>query len=82
MFALVPTWHPYSRPEGSVSVIVAAAAARPWSLAYRRRMRLAVLGPLVAAGWTVLRFTWDDVVRRPEQVASSILRLLGALDAG
>lgn len=28
---------------------------------------------LVHAGWTVLRFTWHDVVRRPEYVARSIL---------
>ena len=34
---------------------------------------------LVAAGWTVLRFTWDDVHQRPERVAAAILRLLGAL---
>ncbi|MDQ6728126.1 MAG: endonuclease domain-containing protein [Actinomycetota bacterium] len=37
---------------------------------------------LVAAGWTVLRFTWGDVTRRPERVASSIHRLLVALKAG
>lgn len=34
---------------------------------------------LVAAGWTVLRFTWDDVTRRPEKVAAAIQRVLGAL---
>jgi len=34
---------------------------------------------LVAAGWTVLRFTWDDVTRHPERVAAHILRVLGAL---
>lgn len=27
---------------------------------------------LVALGWTVLRFTWDDVVRRPAEVARTI----------
>ncbi|MGV3759428.1 MAG: endonuclease domain-containing protein, partial [Actinomycetota bacterium] len=27
---------------------------------------------LVALGWTVLRFTWDDVVRRPAEVARII----------
>jgi len=27
---------------------------------------------LVALGWTVLRFTWDDVVRRPHEVARAI----------
>jgi len=35
---------------------------------------------LVAAGWTVLRFTWHDVTRQPERVATSITRVLGALD--
>jgi len=34
---------------------------------------------LVAAGWTVLRFTWHDVTANPERVAASITRLLGAL---
>ena len=33
---------------------------------------------LVELGWTVLRFTWDDVVHRPEAVASRIRRVLGA----
>jgi hypothetical protein len=32
---------------------------------------------LVELGWTVLRFTWDDVVHRPEHVVATILRLLG-----
>jgi len=35
---------------------------------------------LVAAGWTVLRFTWHDVTRQPERVVTSIRRVLGALD--
>ena len=34
---------------------------------------------LVAAGWTVLRFTWADVCRRPERAANTIRRVLGAL---
>jgi len=34
---------------------------------------------LVAAGWIVLRFTWDDVVRRPEVVANQLLHVLGTL---
>jgi very-short-patch-repair endonuclease len=37
---------------------------------------------LVAAGWTVLRFTWHDVVHRPEHVASVLRRVLGAIPAG
>jgi hypothetical protein len=31
---------------------------------------------LVALGWTVLRFTWDDVVKRPTMVATTILEAL------
>lgn len=36
---------------------------------------------LVAAGWVVLRFTWDDVVKRPGYVAARILAVLGSLSA-
>lgn len=31
---------------------------------------------LVAAGWTVLRFTWQDLTRRPDEVAATIQALL------
>lgn len=31
---------------------------------------------LVSLGWTVLRFTWSDVVHRPEKVASDIRTVL------
>ena len=34
---------------------------------------------LVALGWTVLRFTWADVVRRPERVAAEIHSVLVTL---
>jgi hypothetical protein len=37
---------------------------------------------LVTAGWTVLRFTWNDLSHHPERVAGSVRRLLGALKAG
>ena len=33
---------------------------------------------LVELGWTVLRFTWDDVCHRPETVANRLRRVLGA----
>jgi very-short-patch-repair endonuclease len=33
---------------------------------------------LVAAGWTVLRFTWGDVVHRPHAVATAVRRVLCA----
>lgn len=32
---------------------------------------------LIAIGWTVLRFSWDDVVRRPREVARQIRAVLG-----
>jgi very-short-patch-repair endonuclease len=31
---------------------------------------------LVALGWVVLRFTWEDVVRRPAKVADALLAVL------
>ncbi|HET7488631.1 MAG TPA: DUF559 domain-containing protein [Acidimicrobiales bacterium] len=34
---------------------------------------------LVALGWTVLRFTWADVVRRPDRVAAQVRRVLGTV---
>jgi very-short-patch-repair endonuclease len=34
---------------------------------------------LVAAGWTVVRFTWHDVVRRPAQVAADLRNVWTAL---
>ncbi|MGH9273007.1 MAG: DUF559 domain-containing protein [Acidimicrobiales bacterium] len=36
---------------------------------------------LVALGWTVLRFTWHDVVNRPSVVAASILDAISRLPA-
>lgn len=33
---------------------------------------------LVELGWTILRFTWDDIVHRPETVATRVRRVLGA----
>ena len=33
---------------------------------------------LIAAGWIVLSFTWNQVVRRPKYVADQILQVLGA----
>ena len=34
---------------------------------------------LVAAGWTVLRFTWADLIERPEQVVATVVRTLTRL---
>jgi very-short-patch-repair endonuclease len=35
---------------------------------------------LIEMGWTVLRFTWTDVVARPTSTASRILRVLRSLE--
>src|SRR5207248_6578943 len=32
---------------------------------------------LTVAGWTVLRFTWRDLTRRPEYVVATVRRVLG-----
>jgi very-short-patch-repair endonuclease len=37
---------------------------------------------LTAAGWTVLRFTWDDMCHRPGEVAAQIASVLFSLRAG
>jgi very-short-patch-repair endonuclease len=34
---------------------------------------------LVTAGWTVIRFTWHDVVRRPTRVAADLRDVWAAL---
>lgn len=36
---------------------------------------------LVGAGWTILRFTWADVVERPDMVAATIRSQLAKLQA-
>jgi very-short-patch-repair endonuclease len=35
---------------------------------------------LVAAGWTVLRYTWKDVTTRPDWVTGQVRAVLGGLD--
>lgn len=37
---------------------------------------------LVSRGWTILRFTWNDVVRRPEHVARLIRDAIGRAQSG
>ena len=36
---------------------------------------------LVAAGWTVLRFTWEHVMLRPDRVVQVIRETVARLDA-
>ena len=43
----------------------------------RRRKRA-----LVAAGWTVVEVTWDDLTRRPDAVLDEIRRTLDRLRSG
>ncbi len=42
----------------------------------RRRQNL-----LVATGWTVLRFTWADLVERPDQVLATVVQTLARLSS-
>jgi very-short-patch-repair endonuclease len=37
---------------------------------------------LVAAGWTIVRFTWHDVVRRPDRVAADLRAVRAAIVPG
>ncbi|WP_431816518.1 hypothetical protein [Gordonia jacobaea] len=37
--------------------------------------------PLIAKGWTVLNFTWSDLVERPDYVIASIEAALEAAAA-
>jgi hypothetical protein len=46
------------------------------------RHDLARQNALVAVGWTVLRFTWADVVRTPGRVAATVGAVLGTPAAG
>jgi very-short-patch-repair endonuclease len=51
---------------------------RAWHAAGDRFQRDRVRqNALVAAGWTVLRFTWADVMERPDHVVAVILATLG-----
>ncbi|HVL91095.1 MAG TPA: type IV toxin-antitoxin system AbiEi family antitoxin domain-containing protein [Actinomycetota bacterium] len=49
-----------------------------WHGADRGRWQsdLARQNELIAAGWRVVRFTWDDVTRRPAGVAATLRRML------
>ena len=76
------------RPEGVVDVaypdarLIIEADSRRWHgrqrdfAVDRERDNLAML-----AGWRVLRFTWDDVTRRPEWVVECVSRALALRSA-
>lgn len=75
--------HPVALPDGAVAVVDAALphlriaveidgrAFHSDATAFQHdRTRQ---NALVAAGWTVLRFTWSDLVHRPELVVATVL---------
>jgi very-short-patch-repair endonuclease len=64
----------FAYPEVRVALEVDGFEAHGTPAAMRRDFERQ--NALVAAGWTVLRFTWWDVVRRPEWVATRITSVL------
>lgn len=74
---------PVGLPDGSVAVVDAALPQLRLAVeidgrahhvdpaAFQRDRRRQ--NGLVALGWLVLRFTWDDLVRRPDEVVASVL---------
>jgi very-short-patch-repair endonuclease len=75
--------HPVALPDGGVAVVDAALphlriaveidgrAFHSDAAAFQRdRTRQ---NALVAAGWTVLRFTWSDLVHRPDLIVATVL---------
>ena len=66
----------WAYPELKIAVEVDGWASHGTPIALQRD--LARQNDLVLLGWTVLRFTWHDVVRRPPWVAGQIRRVLGS----
>ena len=65
----------FAWPEQKLAVEVDGYASHSSTQAFQRdRSRQ---NALVVAGWTVLRFTWDDVSNQPEKVAQHIRAALG-----
>lgn len=64
----------FAYPEARLVVEVDGWSVHSTPTALQRD--LARQNALIQAGWTVLRFTWTDVVRRPEAVAAAIRRSL------
>jgi len=66
----------FAYPEHRVAIEVDGYESHTSLQAFRRdRDRQ---NRLVAMGWTVLRFTWDDVVHDPTRVARAITNVLGS----
>lgn len=64
--ARIDAAYPHAKVAIEVDGYVAHTAPEAFQRDRTRQNRL------VALGWTVLRFTWDDVVRRPAAVAATI----------
>lgn len=64
----------FAYPESALAIEVDGHEAHATPQALQRDLDRQ--NALVALGWTVLRFTWFDVVRRPEKVAGDILGVL------
>jgi very-short-patch-repair endonuclease len=64
-------------PQERLALEVDGRAFHSDSTAFQRDRRRQ--NDLVAAGWTVLRFTWSDITDRPEETLGRIARALDAL---
>ena len=67
-------------PRALLAIEVDGLAHHSDRLAFQRDRRRQ--NDLVAAGWTILRFTWDDLVHRPHDVIARIVAALERVVAG
>lgn len=63
-------------PDARLAIEIDGRAHHSSAVAFQNDRRRQ--NDLVAAGWTVLRFTWDDLVNRPHDVVARILAALGS----
>jgi very-short-patch-repair endonuclease len=68
--------HDFAWPESRVVVETDGWAAHGTPYAFRADR--ARTNALQLQGWTVLRFTWQDLTDRPAQVAATVRRALAA----
>jgi very-short-patch-repair endonuclease len=66
----------FAYPSRAIAVEVDGLASRVDPRVFRDER--ARQNDLVLAGWSVVRFTWFDVVHRPQHVASTLRAVLGA----
>lgn len=67
----------FAEPRSRVVVELDGLASHGTAAALQRD--LARQNYLVLEGWTILRFTWDDVSKRPDQVTAGVGRALAGL---